>query len=165
PGSPPLSAGCACPPAISSSFARSISASCSGEGTSGNFPLLKSAFRASSLSCSMSCPQFCASWEELGISAYKGLYSKCDYDLSIFQMNDRLQEFTVFARAAESGRFSRAARYLNLSQPSVSRIVSALEARLGVKLLLRTTRSVTLTDAGVLFPGPARGVFGGGEGG
>ena len=74
-------------------------------------------------------------------------------------MNDRLQEFTVFARAAESGSFSRAARELNLSQPSVSRIVSALEARLGVKLLLRTTRSVTLTDAGVLFLERAREIL------
>jgi len=66
-------------------------------------------------------------------------------------MSDRLQELTVFARAAESGSFSRAARELGLSQPSVSRIIGELEARLGVKLLLRTTRRVTVTDAGVLF--------------
>src|SRR6266480_4802140 len=58
-------------------------------------------------------------------------------------MSDRLQELTVFARAA--------ARELGLSQPSVSRIIGELEARLGVKLLLRTTRRVTVTDAGVLF--------------
>jgi DNA-binding transcriptional LysR family regulator len=66
-------------------------------------------------------------------------------------MSDRLQEMRVFVRAAESGSFSRAARELSLSQPSVSRIVGELETRLGVTLLLRTTRRVTLTDAGALF--------------
>jgi DNA-binding transcriptional LysR family regulator len=74
-------------------------------------------------------------------------------------MTDRLRELAVFVRAAESGSFSRAGRELNLSQPSVSRIVSALEARLGVKLLLRTTRSVTLTDAGALFLDRARSIL------
>lgn len=64
-------------------------------------------------------------------------------------MNDRLQEMAVFVRTAERGSFSRAGRELGLSQPSVSRIVSELEARLGVKLLLRTTRRVTPTEAGL----------------
>jgi DNA-binding transcriptional LysR family regulator len=71
-------------------------------------------------------------------------------------MSDRLQELAVFVRAAESGSFSRAGRELGLSQPSVSRIVGELEARLGVKLLLRTTRRITLTDAGALFLDRAR---------
>jgi DNA-binding transcriptional LysR family regulator len=74
-------------------------------------------------------------------------------------MNDRLQELTVFARAAESGSFSRAARELRLSQPSVSRIITGLEARLGVRLMLRTTRRITLTDAGTLFLERARQVL------
>jgi DNA-binding transcriptional LysR family regulator len=74
-------------------------------------------------------------------------------------MSDRLQELTVFVRAAESGSFSRAARELNLSQPSVSRIVSDLEARLGVRLLLRTTRQVSVTDAGALFLERAREIL------
>jgi DNA-binding transcriptional LysR family regulator len=72
------------------------------------------------------------------------------------QMSDRLQELLVFVRAAESGSFSRAGRELGLSQPSVSRIVSELEARLGVTLLLRTTRRITVTDAGELFLERAR---------
>ena len=66
-------------------------------------------------------------------------------------MSDRLLQLTAFARAAETGSFSRAARELGLSQPSVSRLVAALEARLGVKLLLRTTRRVVPTDAGRVF--------------
>lgn len=74
-------------------------------------------------------------------------------------MSDRLQELTVFVRAAESGSFSRAGRELGLSQPSVSRIVSELEARLGVTLLLRTTRRITLTDAGMLFLDRARNLL------
>lgn len=71
-------------------------------------------------------------------------------------MNDRWQEMAVFARVAECGSLSRAARELSLSQPSVSRIVSALEGRLGTTLLLRTTRSVSLTDAGALYLERAR---------
>ena len=71
-------------------------------------------------------------------------------------MSDRRQELTVFVRAAESGSFSKAARELGLSQPSVSRIVSELETRLGVTLLLRTTRRITVTDAGALFLERAR---------
>lgn len=74
-------------------------------------------------------------------------------------MSDRLQELAVFVRAAESGSFSRAARELGLSQPSVSRIIGELEARLGVKLLLRTTRRITATDAGALFLDRAREIL------
>jgi DNA-binding transcriptional LysR family regulator len=76
-------------------------------------------------------------------------------------MSDRLQELVVFARAAESGSFSKAARELALSQPSVSRIIGELEARLGVTLLLRTTRRITVTDAGVLFLERAREILAG----
>lgn len=71
-------------------------------------------------------------------------------------MSDRWQEMTVFTRVAESGSLSRAARELKLSQPSVSRIVGALEARLGTTLLLRTTRSISLTEAGTLYHERAR---------
>jgi len=74
-------------------------------------------------------------------------------------MSDRLQELQVFVRAAESGSFSRAARELSLSQPSVSRIIGELEARLGVRLLLRTTRRITVTDAGALFLDRAREIL------
>jgi DNA-binding transcriptional LysR family regulator len=71
-------------------------------------------------------------------------------------MSDRWQEMTVFVRVAESGSLSRAARELKLSQPSVSRVVGTLEARLGTTLLLRTTRSLSLTEAGALYLERAR---------
>lgn len=63
-------------------------------------------------------------------------------------MNDRLQQFSLFVRVAETGSFSKAARALGLSQPSASRAIAALERRVGVKLVVRTTRQVSLTDAG-----------------
>ena len=71
-------------------------------------------------------------------------------------MNNRWLEIEVFTRVAESGSFSRAAQELELSQPSASRIITGLEARLGVKLLLRTTRNVSLTEAGAVFLDKAR---------
>jgi DNA-binding transcriptional LysR family regulator len=63
-------------------------------------------------------------------------------------MNDRLHQLALFVRTVESGSFSKAAREFGLSQPSVSRAVAALERRLGVKLLVRTTRQISATDAG-----------------
>jgi DNA-binding transcriptional LysR family regulator len=75
-------------------------------------------------------------------------------------MSDRLRELTAFVRAGETGSFSRVARELGVSQPSVSRMVARLEARLGVKLLLRTTRHVAPTDAGRAFLERARQILG-----
>ena len=75
-------------------------------------------------------------------------------------MSDRLLELTAFVRAAETGSFSRVAREFGVSQPSVSRMVASLEARLGVKLLLRTTRQVSTTDAGAALLERARHVLG-----
>jgi len=63
-------------------------------------------------------------------------------------MNDRLQSLIVFRRAARCGSFSQAARELGLAQSSVSRIIAELERDLGASLLARTTRAVTLTEAG-----------------
>jgi DNA-binding transcriptional LysR family regulator len=75
-------------------------------------------------------------------------------------MSDRLLELTAFVRAAETGSFSRVAREFGVSQPSVSRMVASLETRLGVKLLLRTTRQVSTTDAGAALLERARHVLG-----
>lgn len=61
---------------------------------------------------------------------------------------DRWQAMKVFVRVAESGSFAGAARGLAMSPPAVTRLVAALEARIGTRLLTRTTRSVRLTDAG-----------------
>ena len=62
----------------------------------------------------------------------------------------------VFAAVAETGGFASAARQLRLSPPAVTRAVAALEERLGARLLNRTTRSVSLTEAGQGFLESAR---------
>ena len=64
---------------------------------------------------------------------------------------DRLDTLAVFVEVAEQGSFVKAAKRLGRSQAAVSRAVAALEARLDTALLLRTTRAVTLTDAGARY--------------
>ncbi len=61
---------------------------------------------------------------------------------------DRLSAIGVFVRVVESGNFSAVARKLGVGQPAVSKQIAALEAHLGAQLLLRTSRSLTFTDAG-----------------
>lgn len=61
---------------------------------------------------------------------------------------DRLQGMRVFVRVAESGGFAGAARALSMSPAAVTRAVAALEAVIGARLFIRTTRSVKLTEAG-----------------
>ena len=63
-------------------------------------------------------------------------------------MLDRLTGLEVFARIAAAGSLSGAARALSLSQTMVTKHLAALEARLGTKLFHRTTRRLTITDAG-----------------
>lgn len=64
---------------------------------------------------------------------------------------DRFQAMTAFATVAELEGFAAAARRLRLSPSVVTRLVASLEARLGTRLLQRTTRSVKLTDAGARY--------------
>lgn len=61
---------------------------------------------------------------------------------------DRLAALEAFVRVAETQSFSEAARRLRVGKSVVSREVAALEADLGVRLINRTTRSLSLTDAG-----------------
>jgi len=61
---------------------------------------------------------------------------------------DRLQSMRVFVSIAEESGFAPAARRLSVSPATVTRAVSELETRLGCRLLHRTTRSVSLTEAG-----------------
>jgi DNA-binding transcriptional LysR family regulator len=63
-------------------------------------------------------------------------------------MIDRFLALQLFIRVARTGSFSVAGRDVGLSQPSASRIVAALEKDVGVALFTRTTRGVTLTEAG-----------------
>lgn len=69
---------------------------------------------------------------------------------------DRFHELSSFIAVVEAGGFSAAARRTGDTQSAVSKAISALEKRLGVRLLNRSTRSVTLTDQGRRYYDRAR---------
>jgi DNA-binding transcriptional LysR family regulator len=61
---------------------------------------------------------------------------------------DRIDGFRIFVRVVETGSFSRAARDLGVTQPTVTRHIAALERHLGVRLLNRNTRRLSVTELG-----------------
>src|SRR5688572_7932746 len=63
-------------------------------------------------------------------------------------MNLEPNDLLLFARVADEGSFSRAAERVGLPKSTVSRRIAALESQLGERLLLRTTRKLTITDFG-----------------
>jgi DNA-binding transcriptional LysR family regulator len=69
---------------------------------------------------------------------------------------DRLAAMEAFVVVVDTGSFSAAARRLNVGQPTLSKMLAQLEERLGVKLLVRTTRGLTATEAGLNFYERAR---------
>ena len=69
---------------------------------------------------------------------------------------DRLTKLEVFSKIAETGSFYETARSLNLSRPTVTRLMAELEKDLNQKLLFRNTRRVSLTSAGESFLPRAR---------
>jgi DNA-binding transcriptional LysR family regulator len=64
---------------------------------------------------------------------------------------DRLTAMETFVRVVEAGSFSEAARQLHFGQPAISKAIVQLEERLGVRLLLRSTRGLAATEAGERF--------------
>jgi DNA-binding transcriptional LysR family regulator len=64
---------------------------------------------------------------------------------------DRTDVLALFVKAVDAGSLSAAARSLGLSPPSVSRHLSALEERIGTRLVIRTTRSLSLSEAGRVY--------------
>ncbi|MDT9694143.1 LysR family transcriptional regulator, partial [Streptomyces sp. P9(2023)] len=64
------------------------------------------------------------------------------------RMDNRVGEMDVFLRVVDTGNFSEAARQLHIAPSSVSKLIGRLEARLGVRLLERSTRSLSLTAEG-----------------
>lgn len=69
---------------------------------------------------------------------------------------DRFQAMTTFIRVVDTGSFSAAARQTNVGQPAVSKLIAQLEDRLGVRLITRTTRGLSPTEAGQRFYERAR---------
>ena len=72
---------------------------------------------------------------------------------------DRAKDLAVFAAVASSGSFSAAGRQLDLTPSGVSRTIDRIEARLGARLLLRSTRALTLTAEGRTYLGGARRIL------
>lgn len=69
---------------------------------------------------------------------------------------DRFQAMTTFLRVVDTGSFSAAARQLHVGQPAVSKLIAQLEEQLGVRLVTRTTRGLSPTEAGQRFYEHAR---------
>jgi DNA-binding transcriptional LysR family regulator len=72
---------------------------------------------------------------------------------------DLAGDLELFTLVAEAGSFSAAGRRLNLAPSSIARVIDRIEARLGVRLLLRTTRSLTLTPEGATYLSSARRIL------
>lgn len=66
-------------------------------------------------------------------------------------MDNRIGEIQVFLRVVETGSFSEAARALLMTPSTVSKLIARIETRLGVRLIERSTRRLSLTDEGKLF--------------
>jgi len=72
---------------------------------------------------------------------------------------DRIDAMQAFVAVADLQGFAPAARKLKLSPPAVTRLIAALEQRLGARLLQRTTRKVALTDVGARYLERARRIL------
>ncbi|MEJ1963830.1 MAG: LysR family transcriptional regulator [Gammaproteobacteria bacterium] len=72
---------------------------------------------------------------------------------------DRLEAMSIFVAAVEAGSFSAASRRLHVPLPTVSRKVSELESRLKTRLLVRSTRKLSLTEAGATYLGACKRIL------
>lgn len=75
-------------------------------------------------------------------------------------MDNRAGEMMVFVRVVESGSFSEAARLLLMTPSTVSKLIARLEARLGVRLIERSTRRLALTSEGQFYYERSRALLG-----
>jgi DNA-binding transcriptional LysR family regulator len=80
-------------------------------------------------------------------------------DAKILPSADRAHSLAMFAAVVEQGSFSAAARLLGLSPSAVSRTIDRIEVRLGVRLLLRSTRALSITAEGQAYLQAARRIL------
>ena len=72
---------------------------------------------------------------------------------------DRITALQLFVRAVETGSFSKAARDVQLTQPTVTKHIAALEKKLGARLLNRNTRGLSLTEIGAAYFEKCKGIL------
>ncbi|VVN64605.1 HTH-type transcriptional regulator DmlR [Pseudomonas fluorescens] len=72
---------------------------------------------------------------------------------------DKLNAMAIFVRVVERGSFSAVAREMQTSQPTISKVLKALETRLGGKLITRSTRQLCLTDEGLRYYNECRRIL------
>src|SRR5437667_11888533 len=72
----------------------------------------------------------------------------CSYELDSSMSRQNINDLLVFLAVARERSFTRAAAQLGVSQSALSHTIRGLEERLGLRLLTRTTRSVSPTEAG-----------------
>ncbi len=72
---------------------------------------------------------------------------------------DRITALQLFVRAVETGSFSKAARDVQLTQPTVTKHIAALEKKLGARLLNRNTRGLSLTEIGAAYYEKCKGIL------
>ncbi|MDH0747024.1 LysR family transcriptional regulator [Pseudomonas sp. GD03842] len=72
---------------------------------------------------------------------------------------DRFESMAMLVAAIDNGSLSAAGRVMHVPLPTLSRKITELEARLGTRLLIRGTRKLTLTDAGVAYVAAARRIL------
>jgi DNA-binding transcriptional LysR family regulator len=86
-----------------------------------------------------------------GLGGQPAARQTVDCSLSRGLTMDRLSLMETYIRVLEAGSFSTAARHLNVGQPAVSKSIAQLEERLGVRLLVRSSRCLTPTEAGQTY--------------
>lgn len=72
---------------------------------------------------------------------------------------DKLNAMAIFVRVVERGSFSAVARELQTTQPTISKVLRALEIQLGGKLIARSTRRLSLTDEGQRYYNECRKIL------
>lgn len=72
---------------------------------------------------------------------------------------DRLEAMAMLVEAVDGGSLSAAGRKMNVPLPTVSRRIAELESHLGTRLLVRSTRKLTLTEAGAAYIGVAKRIL------
>src|SRR5258708_39995264 len=85
--------------------------------------------------------------------------SSCHSGMNVLNMTSAPNEMNIFDRVIERGSFAGAAEDIGLSPSAVSKLITRLELRLGVRLINRTTRRLALTPEGEIYLDRSRDIL------